>query len=161
VDETGMSCHPNVQRSWSPRGQAHCADASISNRRVNVLGALDWQSKQLSYQLHEGSTRRSDFTQFLDTLARNSDPDKWTIAVMDNASIHHGLDQQSTDEWLVQKFVPLYLPTYSPELNPIEILWKQAKYHWRSFKTWARDQLLSEVKALLDGYGTKFHVSFA
>ncbi|MBK7464932.1 MAG: transposase [Betaproteobacteria bacterium] len=24
-----------------------------------------------------------------------------------------------------------YLPPYSPELNMIEILWKQAKYHWR------------------------------
>jgi hypothetical protein len=46
-------------------------------------------------------------------------------------------------------------------LGAVEVLWKQAKYHWRSFKTWAGDQLLSEVKALLDGYGTKFHVSFA
>ncbi len=56
--------------------------------------------------------------------------------------------------------VPLYLPPYSPELNAIEMLWKQAKYHWRSFKTWARDKLLTEVKELLDDYGSKFHVSF-
>ncbi|WP_422646233.1 transposase, partial [Xenorhabdus nematophila] len=27
----------------------------------------------------------------------------------------------------------LYLPAYSPELNLIEIVWKQAKYHWRRF----------------------------
>ncbi|WP_196800768.1 transposase, partial [Xenorhabdus nematophila] len=25
----------------------------------------------------------------------------------------------------------LYLPAYSPELNLIEIVWKQAKYDWR------------------------------
>ncbi len=78
-----------------------------------------------------------------------------------NASIHHNLDSHTREEWLLlHKFVPLYLPPYSPELNAIEMLWKQAKYHWRSFKTWARDKLLTEVKELLDGYGSKFHVSF-
>ncbi len=30
------------------------------------------------------------------------------------------------------RFVLLFLPPYSPELNLIEILWKQAKYHWGS-----------------------------
>ncbi|WP_374051827.1 transposase [Xenorhabdus taiwanensis] len=29
-----------------------------------------------------------------------------------------------------------YLPDYSPELNLIEIVSKQAKYHWQSFITW-------------------------
>ena len=80
---------------------------------------------------------------------------------MDNASIHHNLDKHMLEEWLLCKFVPLYLPPYSPELNPIEIVWKQVKYHWRSFKTWAKDSLLTEVKDLLDGYGNKFHVSSA
>ena len=161
IDETGMSCQPNVQRSWSPLGQPHCMDASSSNRRVNVLGALDWGKKKLNYRLHEGSTCRTHYTQFLDELARSSDPEKWTFAVMDNASIHHNLDKHLREEWLLlHKFVPLYLPSYSPELNPIEIIWKQAKYHCRSFKTWAKDKLLTEVKDLLDGYGRKFHVSF-
>ena len=72
---------------------------------------------------------------------------------MDNASIHH-LDEHIREEWLLYKLVRLYLPPYSPELNPIEISWKQAQYHWRSFKTWARDKLLTEVRNLLDGYGT-------
>lgn len=161
VDETGMNCQPNVQRGWSPRGKPHCTDASSSNRRVNVLGALDWGRKKLHYHLHEGRTCRSHYTQFLDTLARSSDPEKWTFAVMDNASIHHNLDSQTLEDWvLLYKFVPLYLPAYSPELNPIEMVWKQAKYHWRSFKTWAKERLLEEVKELLDGYGRKFHVSF-
>ncbi len=47
VDETGMSCQPNVQRGWSPRGKPHCTDASSSNRRVNVLGALDYANRRL------------------------------------------------------------------------------------------------------------------
>ena len=70
IDETGMSCQPNVQRSWSPLGQPHCMDASSSNRRVNVLGALDWGKKKLNYRLHEGSTCRTHYTQFLDARVR-------------------------------------------------------------------------------------------
>ncbi len=47
-----------------------------------------------------------------------------------------------------------YLPPYSPELNMIEILWKQAKYHWRNFATWT-------VRNLPNRYGTKFQINFA
>ncbi|QFY42194.1 hypothetical protein F6R98_05735 [Candidatus Methylospira mobilis] len=42
---------------------------------------------------------------------------------MDNASIHHSIEQEITDRWLVDhRLVLLYLPPYSPELNLIEIL---------------------------------------
>jgi transposase len=59
------------------------------------------------------------------------------------------------------RFILLFLPPYSPELNIIEILWKQAKYRWRSFVTRASKDLLSEVQALFDGFGTKFKFSYA
>ncbi|MDR1661846.1 MAG: transposase [Azoarcus sp.] len=54
-----------------------------------------------------------------------------------------------------------FLPPYSPELNMIEILWKQAKYHWRTFVTWAKDVFQDKIAELLDGVGTKFQISFA
>lgn len=52
------------------------------------------------------------------------------------------------------------LPPYSPELNLIEILWRQAKYHWREFVTWAAKDLRKEVQALFEGFGTKFNFSY-
>ena len=61
----------------------------------------------------------------------------------------------------VAALILLFLPPYSPELNLIEILWKQAKYHWRSFATWAKQDLLQEVQALFGGFGTKFKLSYA
>ena len=81
---------------------------------------------------------------------------------MDNASIHHNIDQDILHQWMVRdRFVLLFLPPYSPELNLIEILWKQAKYHWREFVTWAAKDLRKEVQALFDGFGTKFNFSYA
>ena len=49
-----------------------------------------------------------------------------------------------------------YLPPYTPELNLIEIVWKQAKYHWRNFVTWTKETIDDEVRSLLGAYGTKF-----
>lgn len=57
--------------------------------------------------------------------------------------------------------IGFYLSPYSPELNMIEILWKQAKYHWRYFVIWTKETIGDEVRNLLDGYGTKFQISFA
>ncbi|MDC9582311.1 hypothetical protein PSI15_12175 [Xenorhabdus sp. PR6a] len=39
--------------------------------------------------------------------------------------------------------------TYSPELNLIEIVWKQAKYHWRRFMTWTQETMEEEINALV------------
>jgi hypothetical protein len=138
----------------------HTADASLGRKRANVMGALDYARNQLHYEICEHSVCRDDVLSFLDRLASASSRDKWTFIVLDNASMHHHIDQSILDRWiLLHRFVPLYLPPYSPELNLIEILWKHAKYHWREFKSWSKDALVEEVRSLLDGFGQKLALS--
>ena len=162
LDEAGFSCLPNVQRSWSPLGLPHTTDASLGQQRVNVIGALDYGQNKLHFDISPQTITRDQVIHFLDRLAQTSPPDKFTLVIMDNASMHHYFPQNLTDRWLLEhRFIPLYLPPYSPELNLIEILWKHAKYHWRTFTSWSRDTLLGEVKALLNNYGTKFHICYA
>jgi len=52
------------------------------------------------------------------------------------------------------------LPRFG-SLSLIEIVWKQAKYHWRNFVTWMKETIDDEVRNLLGAYGTKFQVNFA
>jgi transposase len=133
-----------------------------NTHRVNVLGALNCAAGTLAFAVHEHTVCRQDLVNFLDQQARNSARDKLTVVVMDNASIHRHTDPKVLEEWMVRdRFILLFLPPYSPELNIIEILWKQAKYRWRSFVTRASKDLLSEVQALFDGFGTKFKFSYA
>ena len=161
-DEAGFSCLPNVQRSWSPLGRPHTADASFGRKRANVMGALDYARAQLHFEVCDHTVRREDVIRFLDRMAQSSPADKWTFLVMDNASMHHHIDPAITDRWLIKhRFLPLYLPPYSPELNLIEILWKHAKYHWRTFTSWTRDTLVQEVRTLLAGFGSRFHIRYA
>ena len=138
MDEAGMSNIPNVQRAWSPLSKPHAADASVSRGRVNVLGALNYGANTLVHTLHQGSVKRDKIVAFIDTLAQqNSASGKPIIVVLDNASIHKNIDKEKIHKWLMDhKLLLWHIPTYSPELNLIEILWKQAKYHWRKFTTW-------------------------
>ncbi|HFW4799221.1 TPA: transposase [Salmonella enterica subsp. diarizonae serovar 60-67:z35:-] len=54
-----------------------------------------------------------------------------------------------------------HMPTYSPELNLIKMVWKQAKYHWRRFINWSKETLESELDNLLGAYGDHFAVNFS
>ena len=84
------------------------------------------------------------------------------IVVLDNASFHKGdsMDKRRR-KWMGQGLFLYYLPPYSPELNRIEILWKQAKYFWRRFVSLKGGELLDEIESLMKGFGTVFTINFA
>ncbi|WP_198373934.1 transposase, partial [Burkholderia ubonensis] len=54
-----------------------------------------------------------------------------------------------------------YLPAYSPELDKIEIVWRQLKYRWRNFVTWTKETIDAELAELLRGYGSAFQTNFS
>lgn len=83
------------------------------------------------------------------------------IVVLDNANIHHGeAMEQKRRQWQRCALYLYYLPPYSPELNRIEILWKQAKYFWRKFVRITAGALVDEVNSLMANYETEFTINF-
>jgi transposase len=94
-----------------------------SKRRTNVIGALIGACL-LTVCLFKGSINSDVFhgwvkEDLLPKLPQNS------VLVMDNATFHKRADTQA----LIQKagVILEYLPSYSPDLNPIEHKWAQAK----------------------------------
>lgn len=149
-----------MQYGWSPRGKPHQTEPQSHCRR-SVLGALNYASNSLFYQTITGSITRAGVTDFLEQVAKQGD-DRLTFLILDNARIHHGIDAETRTRWLREhNMILLYLPAYSPELNLIEILWKQAKYYWRRFITWTRDTVNDELDLLLSGYGSQFAINFS
>ena len=68
------------------------------------------------------SVKRPAVIQFLDRVAQQADQ-RPTVVVLDNASIHHDIDHETLERWLIEhRMMLFYLPPYSPELNMIEIL---------------------------------------
>jgi len=97
------------------------------------------------------------FDKFSETI------DKETIVIIDNASTHTSNKfKAKLNEWAEKGLHVKNLPTYSPELNLVEILWRFIKYRWLPFT--AYESLKSLRKALeniLNGIGSKYCVNFA
>lgn len=158
-DEAGFGPNPPLQYGWMPVGQTRSARAGTHEQRVNVLGALRHDCS-LVWHMHDNRTTREDVMTFLDELA-NQAHSAPRIVVLDNAAIHKGEPmRQRRRRWELQDLYLYYLPPYSPELNRIEILWKQAKYFWRRFRYLAGESLWDEVHSIMENYGKAFTVNF-
>ena len=124
LDESGFSHDMPRTHGYAPRGQRCFGHHDWGARgRTNAIGALINHSL-LTVSLFNDTINTDVFTAWLiqdlvPKLPANS------IVVMDNASFH-----KSTliNEVLHQAGHTLeYLPPYSPDLNPIEHKWAQAK----------------------------------
>ena len=64
--------------------------------------------------------------------------------------------------WQDKVLFPYFMPTYSPELNIIEILWKKMKYEWISFSSYEDiEKLKNDIETILIEYGSKYLINFA
>uniref|UniRef100_UPI0036DA27F5 transposase n=1 Tax=Photorhabdus sp. RM322S TaxID=3342825 RepID=UPI0036DA27F5 len=120
-DEAGFAASPSVQYGWSPRGKSHETEPRNHDRR-SVMGALNYTDNGLFYQMSSESITRADVIDFLEQVAKQGD-NRLTFLVLDNARIHHGIEEKNKDRWLREhNMLLLYLPAYSLELNLIEIV---------------------------------------
>lgn len=96
--------------------------------RTNAIGALIGQVL-LTVALLSGNIDTGVFSTWMKMDLLPKLPPKSTI-VLDNASFHKGAEMKSLIEQSGHQL--LYLPPYSPDLNPIEKKWAQAKHIRRS-----------------------------
>jgi len=159
-DESGFGPNPPVQYGWTPVCQTRYAQSGAHGQRVNVLGALGHDNR-LIWRAYEKRIVREDVIGFLDQIAQQSHSVP-RIVVLDNAGIHKGQPMaEKCRQWEQQDLYLYYLPPYSPELNRIEILWKQAKYYCRRFLYLAGNSLRDEVHFMMQNYGKAFTINFA
>lgn len=92
-------------------------------KRTNVIGALV-EKKLLTTSFFEASINSDTFYAWLVQDLLPKVPEK-SVLVFDNAAFHQRKDIHS--EIKKSGIAIEYLPTYSPDLNPIEKKWAQAK----------------------------------
>lgn len=108
----------------------------------------------------ERPTRQDDVIAFFDRLSEQIGTLPH-IVVLDNAGIHRSKAvERCRRRWARQGLGLFFLPPYSPELNRIEILWKQAKHYWRRPLGLTGTALREEIDALMRGFGTRFTIKF-
>jgi len=86
-----------------------------------------------------------------------------TVGMIDNASIHtREACEDRLPYWKKQGFISKYLPTYSPEFNLIEILWRRIKYDWLPFSAYScLNAMIEALDDILSHVGSKYQITFA
>jgi transposase len=158
-DEVGWGLRPCIPYAWQEKdNQIILKD--VEGKRINVLGAMNIRN-DLFYQQYEGTITSKIVIEFLDKFSENLEIK--TVVVMDQASLHTSNEiLQKLDEWKEKKLEIFWLPTYSPQLNLIEILWRFMKYEWIEVSAYQdRESLLNYVKKVLECFGSEYVINFA
>ena len=129
IDESGFAHDLPRTHGYSHKGR-RCYGARDwgAKGRTNAIGAIIG-SAVIAIGLISGSVNTDVFTSWLQQILLPTLPAK-SVIVMDNASFHKGKGMQKMLEELGHTL--LYLPPYSPDLNPIEKKWAHAKQIRRS-----------------------------
>lgn len=158
-DEAGFNLTPEVPYAWQEVGKT-IEIPSQRSKRLNVLGfcnkELDFHATTIQGWV-TSDTVIECFDQFCDKI------DKKTIVILDNASMHTSKKfKAKVDGWAKRGLTVKYLPTYSPELNLIEIVWRFIKYLWLPLSAYSSFKNLKlELQNVLDGIGSKYRITFA
>ncbi len=160
LDETGFCLISNVPYGWQSIGIEEIFINSQQSKRLNVLGLMNRANELDTYVFEESITSDvviacvDDFTKTLQ---------KPTVLVIDNASIHTSQKfEAKIDDWKGKDLEIFRLPTYSPQLNLIEILWRFIKYEWvelEAYRSW--ESLVDYVERVLIGFGSEYIINFA
>ena len=124
IDESGFAQDMPRRHGYAPIGQrCHGRWDWHAKGRVNVIGAL-MNQRLIAVGLFETTIDAHVFLAWtLHVLLAQLPPA--AVIILDNATFHKRADLQNT---LRQAGHTLeYLPPYSPDLNPIEHKWAQAK----------------------------------
>jgi hypothetical protein len=147
-DEMGLRSDHQAGRSFSPTGKTPVVKVSGNRFRCNMISALSNRG-QLAFSVFEGSFVIAVFLTFLQRLIQHAKGRK-VFLIVDGHPVHRA---KSVKEWLANK-APLielfYLPGYSPERNPDELLNQELKATiYASGRPTSKNDLKRKLKAKL------------
>jgi transposase len=87
------------------------------------LGAVDWHTGE-AVVITRRRKRRREVAELLEALLARH-PRGTVYVAWDNAGTHEDDEVEAVPRGAAGRLVLLYLPTSSPWLNPIEMLWRQ------------------------------------
>jgi len=158
-DEAGFALDPSIPYAWQESGTIIELPA-MKYGRMNVLGFMNRNNDLHTYMFEESihtGVVIACFDAFCKTIKHK------TVVMIDNASIHRSEEfEDRIPFWKKQGLIIKYLPTYSPELNLIEILWRRIKYDWLPFSAYqCLNAMIEALEDILSHVGSKYQITFA
>ena len=113
--------------------------------RESVLSTMRFNGEMFPL-VFEGTLNKELFAEYLKKLKLTLADDD--ILLLDNSSVHKSKLVLETLQNLKIKF--LFLPRYSPDYNPIELLWAFMKSVLKKLKARTREKLIDSINLAFD-----------
>ena len=140
LDECGVEHRLHQEYGRAPRGERLYAEVAGSRRRRTSIISVAQNGKLVAPFVFEGSCNTEVVDTYFEKVLLSALP-KGSVIVLDNASFHQA---PSTQKLVADAGCELlFLPTYSPDLNPIEHLWAKLKATLRRILPTANDPALA------------------
>lgn len=121
-----------------------------TRRTVGYFGAVRLRDGKFVFRREPEKFNAATFWAFLKQLRRVTAPaSRRVVLIADNAKYHHGQLHKPWREQHVESLALEFLPPYSPDMNPIERVWKLTRRqatHNRYFPT--LDEIISGVETV-------------
>jgi transposase len=146
VDEMGTNTSLSAAYAWAPKGQrAYWSVPRNRGPNTTVLSSMSAEGMGPSLAV-EGATTSAVFETYLEQVLAPT-LSKGQMVVMDNLSAHKG---QRVRELIEQRGCQLvYLPSYSPDFNPIEEAFSKIKGLVRKAEARTREALVEAIGSAL------------
>jgi len=151
ADEFNVSWFPTLRAMWSPKGPQVMIPTPGQPDKYYGIGAVNYHTGE-NVVLFERRKRRQEIAQVLEALVQKHPTGTISVA-WDNASMHEDDEIEAVVRAAAGRLVLLYLPTYSPWLNPIEMLWRHFRRevtHCECFET--KPALLTAARECFDRF---------
>jgi transposase len=119
-DETGIRSDHQAGKTYGIKGKTPIARISAKRFKSNVISAVNNKGK-LVFSVFEGKFNSKKFIDFLKRLIKHLKGKK-VFLIVDNLSSHKSEEVQNFTNEHKSEIELFYLPSYSPDLNPDELL---------------------------------------
>jgi transposase len=128
-DEVEVALHPTLTRVWSRAGRSgqRLVQAPGKNYKRYGFGLVDWREGYLDFELAEGRCAPPLVAQLRRAVARSLKRGRIAMVILDNLGIHTPKGSRLLRALLQElggQLVLVYTPTYDPDANRIEWLWR-------------------------------------
>ncbi|EER21259.1 MULTISPECIES: IS630 family transposase [spotted fever group] len=125
LDESGIEDNACREHGWSPKGERCYGEKVYQHKhRISMIAGL-FNSNIVAPLIFEGNCNKAIFETYVkDILIKELRAGQ--VVVMDNINFHKNSKVKELIESVGASI--LFLPTYSPDLNPIEHYWFKIKH---------------------------------
>jgi len=124
ADESSLRSDYHSGTTWAPKGQTPVVKSTGARFKINMLSAISPRGS-LRFMVFEGSLNADVFCEFLKRLLYKAERPVYVI--VDNHSVHRSYKVREFVEATGGRLKLFFLPPYSPELNPDELVWASLK----------------------------------